>query len=367
QNWTQGALENTNRATDLALNGDGFFLAKSDLGTLLTRAGNFSFNRDGQFVTANGLSVQGWGFDADGNVVTGVLKDVQIDPAMTTPPKRTASFTLGSNLSSADETGSTQTISHKAYDNGGGAHTLLINFEKMTTIGEEYDVVTGLPLPGSGADSPVHYWQAVVQDEDGNDLLDNGGAQQVYNVYFNADGELSDAAGTPIVADQVETFEWDMQGVGFEDFDLDFGGVGRTGVTGYSGSTTVSITEQDGYTAGVVTSFSVNQEGILELNFSNDQQEKMFQLGIGQVTNPSGLEQIGENFYALTTASGELQVRQAGRESRAVVVAGTLEMSNVDLASEFTDMIVAQRGFQASARIITSSDELLQETVQLKR
>ena len=368
QNWTQGALENTNRATDLALNGDGFFLAKSDMGTLLTRAGNFSFNRDGKFVTANGLSVQGWGFGADGSVITGVLKDVQIDPAMTTPPKQTTKFTIGSNLSSAAEVGDTQTISHKAYDNSGGAHNLLIEFTKMTNLGDEYDAATGLPDPGSGVPSPVHYWQAVVQDENGNPILDAGGNPQVFNVYFNSAGELSDNAGTKVAADQVESFSWDIQSTGTaSNFDLDFGGATRTGVTGYAGSTTVSITEQDGYAEGVVTSFAVNQEGVLELHFSNDQHEKMFQLAIGQVTNASGLEQIGENFYALTTASGELQVRQAGRESRAVVVAGTLEMSNVDIAAEFTDMIVAQRGFQAAARIITTSDELLQETVQIKR
>ncbi len=360
QNWGQGALENTNRANDLALNGDGFFIAKGDLGNLLTRAGNFSFNRNGQFVTANGLPVQGWGFDENDNVITGVLRDVRVDPAMTTPPKRTTTFTLGSNFSADEETGAVTTISSVSYDDSGKAENLLIEYEKIISVGE---------LDGGGVPSIVSHWQGTLKDDQGNDVLDSGGLTQTFDIYFNSGGQLvADAAATALAADQVDAFEWDMDGDGaFNNFTLDLGGVDRTGVTGYSGSTTVSITEQDGFQAGVVTGYAINQEGVLEFNFSNGQQKKMFQLAIGQVTNPHGLEQIGENFYNLTTASGELQVRQAGRESRAVVVSGTLEMSNVDLAGEFTDMIVAQRGFQAAARIITTSDELLQETVQLKR
>lgn len=358
QNWGQGALENTNRANDLALNGDGFFIAKGDLGNVLTRAGNFSFNRNGEFVTANGLPVQGWGFDENQNVVTGVLKDVRVDPAMTTPPQMTKTFTIGSNFSAEEVTGGSTTISSVSYDESGTPKNLLIEFTKMVSIGE-----------GTPASSTSH-WQATLMDDQGNAIPDSSGAApQNIDVYFDQNGRLvADAAGTALTTDKVATFEWDMDGDGNSNsFSVDFGGVKRTGVTGYSGSTTVSVTEQDGFQAGVVTGYAINQEGVLEFNFSNGQQKKMFQLAIGQVTNPHGLEQIGENFYNLTTASGELQVRQAGRESRAVVVSGTLEMSNVDLAGEFTDMIVAQRGFQASARIITTSDELLQETVQLKR
>jgi flagellar hook protein FlgE len=236
---------------------------------------------------------------------------------------------------------------------------MLIELVKTISVGED---------DGTGTPSPVTQWSAVLQDDQGNDILDNTGAQQTFDLYFDQAGQLCDATGAPLASDQMVNFEWDMQGdATFDSFTVDLGGVTRTGVTGYSGSTTISITEQDGYQAGVVVGYAVDQNGVLELHFSNDQQVKMFQLAIGQVTNASGLEQVGENFYALTNASGELHLRQAGRESRAVVVAGTLEMSNVDLATEFTDMIVAQRGFQAAARVITSSDEMLQETVSIKR
>lgn len=347
QSWAQGALETTSRANDLAINGDGYFIAKGTSGNLLTRAGNFSFNRDGEFVTSNGLPVQGWSFDESDEVVTGVLKDVRVDPGMTTPAKATEVLTIGGNLSADSEIGDVKPISSVAYDASGKPYDVFINFEKTA------DLATG---------GGVTQWDAVVSDKDDQQLAGP------HTLYFNASGELCDVNGDPLAGDETLDFNWDIDGDGSVDpFTIDFGGESRNGITTSSGSTTVSVTEQDGIQAGVVTGYSINKEGILEFNFSNGQQRKMFQLAVGEVTNPHGLEQIGENFFAQTTASGELQVRQAGRESRAAVVSGALEMSNVDLATEFTDMIVAQRGFQASARVITTSDELLQEMVQLKR
>ena len=353
QNWSQGALENTNRANDLALNGDGFFIAKGDVGNVLTRAGNFSFNRDGELITSNGLPVQGWSFDDDGNVVTGTLKDIRVDPAMTTAARATDQFTVGGNLSADINAGDDPiTISSYAYDASGKPYDVLMRFTKT----EDLDDPT---TPG------VSVWEAQVLDADGVVIP----GSPTTTVYFNPEGELSDSTGADLTSDQQIAFNWDIDGSGAppEAYTVDLGGATREGVTSRSGSTTISVTEQNGYQSGVLTGYAINNSGVLQLNFSNGQQIDMFQLAIGQVTNPAGLEQIGENFFAQTTASGELQVRQAGRESRTVVVSGTLEMSNVDLATEFTDMIVAQRGFQASARIITTSDELLQETVALKR
>jgi flagellar hook protein FlgE len=347
QSWAQGALENTGRANDLALNGDGFFIAKGSRGNLLTRAGNFSFNRDGQFVTSTGLFVQGWGFDENDDIVTGVLKDVRVDPGMTTPARGTDIFTTGGNLSADAEIGEMKTISSVAYDESGKPYDVFIQFEKTE------DLASGVG---------VSQWEAVVMDKD--DVLIAG----PHVLHFDPTGELCQADGTPLAADNQLLFNWDIDGdTGAEAFTVDFGGASRSGITSSSGSTTVSVTEQNGFQAGVVTGYSINKEGVLEFNFSNGQQRKLFQLAIGEVTNTNGLEQLGENFFAQTTASGELQVRQAGRESQSAVVSGALEMSNVDLATEFTDMIVAQRGFQASARVITTSDELLQEVVQLKR
>ena len=172
---------------------------------------------------------------------------------------------------------------------------------------------------------------------------------------FNSDGTIDSVGDT--------TLDWDANYVdGAETIQLDFGDL-----TQNAGSTTAVFQEQDGYTSGSFDGFSIKPDGTVEANFTNGQQIKKFQLSIGNVNNPNGLEQQGENFYKVSSASGDLQLRRAGRDVKTAVVAGTLEMSNVDLASEFTEMIVAQRGYQAAARIITTSDEIMQETVQLKR
>ena len=138
-------------------------------------------------------------------------------------------------------------------------------------------------------------------------------------------------------------------------------------LTQYSGSTTALVREQDGYRAGLLEGYDIDQQGVLRLEYSNGEIEPLYQLSIANVNNPQGLDQLGENFYTITDQSGGMMLGRAGSEVQTAVVSGTLEMSNVDLANEFTDMIVSQRGYQAAARVITTSDELLQETVQLKR
>ncbi len=367
QNWTQGAVENTNRANDLAMNGDGFFIANSALGKVLTRAGNFSFNRSGEFVTSNGLPVQGWSFDENGNVVTGILKDIKIDQTSTTPPNATSNILVAGNFDNDLPAGSVKAISTPVYDAGGNARDIQVEFTKVVSIGD--------------AGSPVSHWQGVLRDADGALVTDSSGDDaatqnggDAIDLYFDSTGTLVDYdAGTGTVSalavDRTYTFDWDMQDGGNDtNLTMNFGGFDRTNaVTSYAASQTLAVTEQDGHQSGSLIGHAINQEGVLELNYSNGQQIKAFQLAIGQVTNPHGLEQRGDNFYGLTTASGELNLRQAGNQTGTVVISGALEMSNVDLATEFTDMIVAQRAFQASARVITSSDELLQETVQLKR
>ena len=127
------------------------------------------------------------------------------------------------------------------------------------------------------------------------------------------------------------------------------------------------MAEQNGQAAGEVVGYGFDPAGQLLVQFSNGEQRALFQLAVGTVTNPDGLEQRGDGLYAATMGSGDLQLGRPGQEIATQVVSGALEMSNVDLATEFTDMIVTQRGYQAAARVITTSDELLQEVVSLKR
>lgn len=456
QNWTQGRLENTNVATDLALSNDGFFVARSNSNRLLTRAGNFTFNNQGQLVTSSGLQVQGYSFDENGKVNMTGLKDIQLDAEKTAPPRATEKLTIGGNLSAEATSGldidgtlktggtqkpeatfdvfgetvkvrfrndsgdkwnvqykvdggswknvedangnanpvdfskpvsglkipsnssgglsnagsdvyldlsdvetttgstglssnppSTTTQSIRAFDAKGKSHTL--NVELMKTSGS--------------SNGPSDTWQYRLTDSDGNTLSKNTGT-----LSFNADGQIKSINGNAISSDDYTvSFNWDKNGDGSsEEMTLSFGNK-TNAITHYNGSTTASFKGQDGYSSGALEGYSFTPEGILRLNYDNGTSEDLFQLALGRVDNKDGLKQQGTNMYSTTYQSGSLRLGRAGKEFGSAVVAGSLEQSNVDLATEFTSMIRSQRGYQAAARVITTSDEILQETVQLKR
>jgi len=330
--WAQGSLEQTNIAHDLALNGDGFFIVRSGDRNMLTRAGNFTFGSDGNLVTNDGLPVQGYGYDANGDVDMSHLQDIKINWASQAPPKATENVTVGGNMNPDSEEGKKVQISSVVHDEQGKPHNAVIEYTKSATPNE---------------------WDYVVKY--GGDL--------VPPPFDNLSGTLSfDIDGT-LISPTEHTLTWAPEYVsGGETITIDL-----QNVTQFEGSSTATVRNQDGFASGQLIGYSIDPRGILVLNYSNGEQEELFQLGIGGITNPNGLEQLGENFYGVTQASGDLILGRAGREVQTAVVSGALEQSNVDLATEFTEMIIAQRGYQASARVITTSDELLQETVNLKR
>ncbi|MCH8959907.1 MAG: flagellar hook protein FlgE [Bacteroidetes bacterium] len=334
QDWTQGSFETTNRRTDLALSGDGFFLASGSDQTFLTRAGNFTFNSSGELVTATGLNVQGWQIDANGNIDMSQLRDVQVDflGQSSANPKFTENVMLTGNLSADAATGESITISTAIYDEQGTAYNAIIEFTKSATDNE-----WGYEIRYDGAVAPPPF------------------ATVTGTVVFGIDGSLTSPATVSLTWDTAYVTGGDPITVNLSE------------ITQFSGSTTSQVSSQDGYQAGNFVSYSIDSNGILLLNFSNGENKQAFQLALGNVYNPNGLLQLGENLYGLSAASGDLLLGRAGFEFETSVVAGALEMSNVDLATEFTDMIVTQRGYQASARVITTSDELLLEIVQLKR
>ena len=337
-NFAQGALENTGVATDLGINGDGFFVVRGGDRIYLTRAGNFTINRFGELVTNSGLQVQGWAFDENGELRSAALEDVRIPFSATAPPRQTENIYVRGNLNAELAAGETVTVSTVVYAPQGKARTIIIEFTKTSNPNE---------------------WQWNLLDEDGNPL----------GVTITSDNLITfDTQGNLDPAEALQTFDWDIDNDGtLESFTLNLAGADDA-LTQYAGSTTATVRDQDGQPPGSLIGFSINQEGIVELNFSNGYQQKIYQLALGSVNNVNGLQQVGDNLWSLTSSSGDLALGRAGIElNRTVIVAGTLEMSNVDLATEFTDMIVTQRGYQASARIITTSDEMLQELVQLKR
>ncbi len=359
RNFSQGSLNDTGIKTDLALNGDGFFVASPKSGAAsdqrrLTRAGNFSFNQDGELVTANGLNVQGWEVGEDGTADTGELKNVRFDPNAQSAAKATTEAEVGGNLS-ADAKGppdaDTSEISSVIYDEQGKAHDVVINFTKTGNDDE---------------------WTFSVKDPDGVLQNANSGGPGDANgtITFKDDGSVDSISGV--------TNAYDPDGNGTNDgVSLDWTsdavqggkslGISLRDITQFSGSTTSKFQGQNGNSSGELSGVQFTPEGKLQLNYTNGVQEEEYQLAIGDVNNPNGLEQQGENFFTTTGASGDLQLGRAGRDLQTSVVSGSLESSNVDLAKEFSDLIKAQRSYQASSQIITTADEVLNQTVQLKR
>ena len=313
-NFTQGSAQTTGKATDMMISGDGFFITSRGGQQLYTRAGSFGFDAGGRLVGPDGGILQGWTADAAGVVNTGSpIGDVTLSPTATIPAVATSQVGVDGNLPSDAAAGTSLERDIKVYDANGTARNLALTFTK--TAGG---------------------WNVAAADADGatgaGSLAFTGGKQ-------TAGGTLAVGGIT-----------------------VDLGAV-----TGYAGMTTVAATSQNGSSAGTLEAFTLGSDGSLIGSFSNGLKQTVGRIALAKFTNPSGLEKAGDSAYTVTANSGTAQIGQAGDPGFGTLAGGALEMSNVDLSQEFTNLIVAQRGFQANARIITTSDQVLQELVDLKR
>lgn len=319
-NFQQGAAQLTNRSTDMMISGDGFFVVRKGTEALYSRAGAFDFDAQGQLVTPDGGLVQGWAAAADGTIdVNGPLTDLRLPVATLMGSAGTAEATFEGNLPADAATDGSVVLNREItiYAADGTAQALNLAFTKTANPGE---------------------W-AVAASLDG--VAAGGGTVQ-----FDTAGALT-AGGTLAVT-------------GGPTVDL-------STLTGYAGLTTVEASGQDGRTAGTLQSFVINADGTLLGSFSNGLKQALGRVSLATFANPAGLEKAGGSLYRTTVNSGDPQVGAAGTGGRGQLTGGALEMSNVDLSAEFTNLIIAQRGFQANSRVITTSDEMLQELVNLKR
>jgi flagellar hook protein FlgE len=314
-NFEQGAAQVTGRSTDLMINGDGFFIVRKNGEQLYTRAGSFSFDADGRLVDQHGLAVQGWP-GVNGAINTnGSVSDVQLPIGTLLQPKATTTVTIGGNLP-ANTTNTAPVVTNiSVYDTQGNPITLSVSFAKTSATS----------------------WDATVSD------------------------------GTTTAAPAAITFATD--GSTPNPTTLTFNGmtVDLAGVTNYAGASTVAVLQQDGSAMGFLQAFTITPDGTLTGVFSNGLKQPLAQIALAAFNNPPGLEKVGDSDYRSTANSGVAQLGVAAAGGRGSLQNSTLEMSNVDLAQEFTNLVIAQRGFQANAKVITTSDELLQDLVNLKR
>ena len=336
QSFTQGAIQSTGRTTDLAIQGDGFFIVENNGQNFYTRAGSFTLDTSGNLTTPDGMLVQGWRTNAAGDIdMNGAVGEIQIRVGDLLPPSQTNQVNLGGNLSSDSAVGTVQTLTVTAYDEQGASVPINLSFTK-TAAGEWTASAT--------AGQPA----VAIALSDANLTFDASG-----ELLTPADRNINIAGGViPGMTGPVS---------------IDLGGATEPGrLTQYAGAASASITEQDGYGAGALQSFNMAQDGTIVGNYSNGRIRPIGRVALAVFNNPGGLERV-VGAWRDTPNSGLAQIGSAGSGGRGLLSAGTLEMSNVDLAEEFTRMIVAQRGFQGNARVISTADEILQEVVNLGR
>ena len=337
---SQGSLVTTGVSSDLAVQGSGFFVLNDGTTDYFTRDGSFQLNSSGGLVDpATGLRVQGYIADADGVVdAAGEAVDIVIPIGGQAIVRETDAVSLVGNLSAdavAVPTATTVERTVRVYDSLGSPRDIVLTFTKQAAAGE-------------------WLWEASSLDADigtvtgtGTIAFDTNGAMTSVT---SSDVSITFAAGLP--AAPVDPFEFTVS------FDA---------LTQLSGESDVTLLSQDGYERGTLDSFNVGRNGVINGVFTNGRMQVIGQVAVAGFANVGGLARSGSNLFEETASSGTARVGLAATGGRGEVVGGVLEQSNVDLGTEFSNMIVTQRGFQANARVITAADTLLQETVNLVR
>ena len=466
RDFSQGAITTTGVGTDLAIEGDGFFVVSSGNQSLMTRAGNFVFNKDGFLVDQSGNFVQGYNADASGNILAGGrTSDVRIDFENALPPKQTETVKLAGNLDA--NTSSNQIVQAlTGFTTNGGAladlNTDINDLDQTTTglvTGDQIefvvsannendpdltltftydtngttldDMVTELnnQLGGEGTLSLVDGVMVLRSDQLGESELNISSAQlsagstgdinlpsfqitqeggtniqtMSTSVYDNLgrahsliieftqsgdntwdyeakfpDGQEITNGGTGTVTfdelgnlDSDDVFDLTFEpgnGASATTFQVSLGDTGQgTKFTQYAGTNSAKVVSQDGYQQGTLVDMNIDADGRVQGIFDNGKSQVLSQLALAQVQNQNGLELVEGGLFMATSAAGEVFVDTAQNISGTNINSGSLEGSNVDLAKEFTDMITSQRAYQSSARVISTSDEMLTEAVNLKR
>jgi flagellar hook protein FlgE len=382
---TQGSLQTTGVMTDLALQGEGFFILQDGEKRYYTRNGAFSLDENGTLVNpANGMRVQGWQAQTVGGVTrintAADITDLVIpvggkDPAAATTAvqlacnldKRTPEIPPGASAQALlDGTWST---TFDIYDSFGKAHKLQVNFQKVPGVANRWRTEVAVdPEAQVGTNTRVEVGPANNADNVFFLNFDNLGSLQSVQ---DAQGDTLNAGmlSVGVSFDVPEATIPPGQAAYRQLFNLNLGEVGsyRNAVTQFAERSSTKAITQDGYPMGYLETFKIDQNGEIVGVYTNGTNRAIGQVALASFTNPGGLEKAGENNYELSNNSGEARVDPAGVAGKGKVMAGTLEMSNVDLAEQFTDMIVTQRGFQANSRTITTSDQMLQELLTLKR
>lgn len=384
---TKGPGQRTDNPTDLMIDGEGFFVVSDDTNfnnRYYTRAGNFSLDRDGNLVTADGFRVLGYAANQDGTIGTDIA-NIRINMSETKAPTATENIVFRGNLDSRVPEGTSKKIDTVINDSLGNSYTVTFDLRKVT--GNHAWTLSVSRITDRSTGNYVDIPEDVLKDQDDATVNNNS-----LGLIFNDKGELVRIGDNDLTADPKPDFKTLLKIPSSIAFNRDKDGSDISANSTTPGGAFNDITlfdsenedtfknlyqyanemdlkpyAQDGNTSGTLEGFAIDATGTVVGVFTNGERKALGQIMLAKFDNPMGLQKLGSNFFIDTRNSGEPQYGGAGVSGFGAISPGNLEMSNVDISLEFTEMITTQRGFQANSRIITTSDEMLQELVNMKR
>lgn len=346
--FSNGSPNSTGVDTNVALQGNGFFVVSDGTSQYLTRAGDFSTDSSGNLITANGLNVMGYPA-ANGVVNTNApLTPINIPESEVLSPSATTSFSMAANLDSTSAVGATFPATINIYDSLGQMHTATVTFTNTGVNQWNYS----LQIPAAdtgGVAAPVN--GTMTFDASGNLATVNGknvgtAAGDVSTIPIAINGLTDQASGLNMT--------WNLMGTS-----------GTPSISQVDATSAVSSSTQNGYASGQYQGFSIGSDGTVTVTFSNDQKLNVGQIALGNVANLQGLQDDGNGDYSATLASGTATIGTSGNAGLGTMEGGALEASNVNISAEFSDLIIAQRAFEANSKSITTFDTITQETIQM--
>lgn len=338
--FAQGNLNSTSSSTDMAINGNGFFVINNQGTQELTRTGNFQLSATGDLITSDGLAVLGYPASSGVVNVNTALVPLNIPTGNTQLPEATSNFSITAGLNSSSLDGTTFPDSTTMYDSLGNSHNVTMTFTKTAANTWNYNIA--LPA-GEATSASANASGTLVFNNDGTLATPS---TNVSNITFSG---LSDQA-----ADL--SLNWQL-----------YNSNGTSMLTQTAAASSVNARSQDGYASGTYKDFSVDATGVITANYTNGHADVLGQVALATVANPDGLARAGGNAYKTTEASGLVTVGVSGNGGRGAIVDDSLEGSNVDISTEFADLIVAQRAFEANSKTVTAFDTVTQDTIAMIR
>ncbi|HEX4595257.1 MAG TPA: flagellar hook protein FlgE [Bryobacteraceae bacterium] len=347
--FLQGSIQLTSGAFDAAIQGNGFFVVRNTAGsTLYTRAGNFKLAADGTLLTATGDKVQGW--SAVNGVVntSGAVGNIVVPTNALVTPSATSQFTLNANLNASAVVGDpTGTFSSpiQVVDSLGSTHTLTVTYTKTAANAWSYNItIPGEDLASGKAGTPSSVAKG--------------------NLTFNSQGQLTAPAPPNPVAVAITGLA-----DGATDLNVNWNLYtnGAANLTQYASASALSASTQDGIAAAQLTRVGLDTNGQVLAHYSDGSSRVVAQVALAGISNPDTLVSVGNNNFQVSASTATPVVGAAGTGPRGTIQGGALESSTVDIAQEFTNLIVYQRAYQANSRVISTTDQILQDLISLIR